>query len=189
MNITLEDSTTEQLNVEWDCQSIDTLVDILRKKPVHESVLRDEHPVPQHVKKDFPSVLAMDSHGQCLLSLVDFTIEVLAVLYDKQKMDKINRKHLYFGHPSPKRKLIDDHLFVVGFLIKEMRFAYIDFLEDTTYVLYSSKDMPYSALPAEDQETSWMALSSDGSVLKGSSASLKKASRESQLELAAQLFN
>jgi len=171
---------SKKKKVAWDGQEIDDLIKILKAKPVDVSVIREEHPAPIHITNMFPHVIAMDKSNRCLMSCVDFSVEMASDLIDRKLNEDVATDYIEFGYPIEARKEVGGLKLDVGFVIAKGQSCYYECLLSRSIAYYNT-DRSKVGLPEENDKVEWAIITNDSEMVIGHSNGLGQATLDASL--------
>jgi hypothetical protein len=167
--------------INWDGDSITDLIEIVKgdqfkgREKVCLSIIKCENPVPIKLQREFPNIAAIDSSGQCLLSITELTTESLANLRRISKCEKQLLEHVEFHYLFDTTTQVGDQSLIVGYLLHKNRFC-LCCIQPYQNFFYTPADDNYLGLPTENMDVRWTVISPDNETLEGTTFGLTSAS-------------
>jgi len=179
MTLAEDTMTTTEKILNWDGEFIEDLIEILKVNDYSNTLVQDENPVPIVIRKMFPSVIAIDNQGQCLLSRTDWSIKHIRDLYSLRSRDELV-KDIYVIDHIPEVGACDPVAeklgLLAGFLIPEKCFAYSEWLIDSVILFRKAPNVtPGNSLPRANEPTIWQIYTIGQPVKSGSAPTLQVA--------------
>ncbi len=174
---------SKKLKVTWDGQEIDDLIKFLKSNTISDSVIREEHPAPIHITNMFPHVIAMDKSSRCLMSCVDYSVEMVSDLIDRKLIEDVSTDYIEFGYPIEARKDVSGLRFDIGFVIAKGQSCYYECLLSRSIAYYNS-DLSQVGLPDENDNIEWAIITNNAEMVIGHSKGLDQATLDASLKSA-----